>query len=132
MREQLDGSYNIQTIIALEDDQANKLRMLRDLEFQDKEIQTVSKSQKKAICFLRQSSDYEKKFNDLNIELKQAKDHYRKLQVIERDDNNLMRSLHQQKIQLEEKHRSVNLQIKERKKMKLMMSMQKHDEDLKT
>jgi len=32
LSEQLEGSYNIQTIIALEDDQTNKLRMLKQLE----------------------------------------------------------------------------------------------------
>ena len=34
MREQLEGSYNIQTIIALEDDQSNKIRMIKQLEVQ--------------------------------------------------------------------------------------------------
>lgn len=53
------------------------------------------------------SGHYEKNIMDLNIELKQAKDHYRKLQVIERDDNAMVRSLHQQKVSLEERHRKV-------------------------
>ena len=32
MRKQLEGSYNIQTIMALEDDQTNKLRMIKEYE----------------------------------------------------------------------------------------------------
>ena len=79
MRQQLDGSYNIQTIIQLEDDQANKLRILKSLEIQNSNILKIQRDEKRAIRILRKSGNYEKKFTELNIELKQAKEHYRKL-----------------------------------------------------
>lgn len=125
MRSQLDGSYNIQQIIALEDDQANKLRILKDLESQSRDIASIAKFQKRAIRNLKASNNYEKKIDDLAVELKQAKDHYRKLQVIERDDNLHMRALHQQKIGAEEKLRKIQQQVKERRKLKALFEHQK-------
>lgn len=50
---------------------------------------------------LRQNGQYEKKFSELNIELKQAKDHYRKLQLREREDQTLMKQYHESIIKLE-------------------------------
>lgn len=86
MKNQLDGSYNIATILALEDDQTNKLRMLKQLESESDNLLHISNDQNKAMHELKKSGNYEKKFNELNIELKQAKDHYKKLQLKQRDD----------------------------------------------
>ena len=125
MRSQLDGSYNIQQIIALEDDQANKLRILKELEGRSRDIASIAKFQKRAIRNLKASNVYEKKVDDLTLELKQAKDHFRKLQVIERDDSLHMRALHQHKIGHEEKLRKIQQQVKERRKLKALFEAQK-------
>jgi len=45
MRTQLDGSYNIQKIIALENEQAHKLNQLKKLEEEHKEIIHFQKDQ---------------------------------------------------------------------------------------
>lgn len=65
---------------------------------------------------LKQNGNYEKKFTELNVELKQAKDHYRKLQLKEREDQNLMKSYHEQIIKLEGQQRKLNQQILDKKK----------------
>lgn len=95
MRAQLDGSYNIQKIMQLENEQSHKLRQLKKLEQDYTETIRFQKDQQKAMKVLRQNGQYEKKFTELNIELKHAKDHYRKLQVKEREDQNLMKQYHE-------------------------------------
>jgi len=55
----------------------------------------ISKDQEKALRALKKNGNYEKKFGELNVELKQAKDHVRKLQFKEREDQRLMKSQHE-------------------------------------
>lgn len=86
MRAQLDGSYNIQKIMQLENEQSHALSRLKQLERDYSETIKYQKDQEKAMKVLRQNGQYEKKFTELNSELKAAKDHYRKLQVKERED----------------------------------------------
>lgn len=75
----------------LENEQSDKLRLLKELEHEYNETMRFQKDQQKAMKVLRQNGQYEKKFTELNVELKHAKDHYRKLQVKEREDQNLMK-----------------------------------------
>jgi len=39
----------------------------------------ITKDQEKALRALKKNGNYEKKFTELNLELKKAKEHYRKL-----------------------------------------------------
>lgn len=94
--------------MTLENEQSDKLRQLRQLEHDYSETMRFQKDQQKAMKVLRQSGQYEKKFSELNIELKQAKDHYRKLQLREREDQNLMQQYHESIIKLEGQQRKLN------------------------
>ena len=48
-------------------------------EEKQREMKDFQKQQEKALKDLIRNSNYEKKFSELNVELKQAKDYYRKL-----------------------------------------------------
>ena len=59
---------------------------------------------------MKQKSDHpEKKFVELNAEIKQAKDHMKKLQARKLEDEKLMLVHHEQMIFLEEKYRKMHL-----------------------
>lgn len=49
MRRQLEGSYNIQKIIALEDEQKNKERVLKALQDESESLLKVQRDQEKAL-----------------------------------------------------------------------------------
>jgi len=76
----------------------------------------VQKDQEKALQSLSKENDYEKKINELNVELKSAKDHLRKLQYRQREDERSMKVQHETLVALEEKCRKMALVIKEKKK----------------
>jgi hypothetical protein len=65
---------------------------------------------------LSKENDYEKKIYELNVELKQAKDHLRKLQYQQREDERSMKVQHETLVALEEKCRKMAIVIKEKKK----------------
>ena len=80
MRRQLEGSYNIQKIIALEDEQRNKERVLKQLQDESDSLAKVQREQEKALQALNQGGDYDSKITELNDELRVAKETLRKLQ----------------------------------------------------
>lgn len=49
MRRQLEGSYNIYKIIALEDEQKNKERVLKSLQDESESLLKVQREQEKAL-----------------------------------------------------------------------------------
>jgi antirestriction protein len=79
MRHQLEQSYNIQKITELEDEQKNKKRILKQFRDENTALVRIQKDQEKALANLSKENDYEKRINELNSELKQAKEHLRKL-----------------------------------------------------
>ena len=88
---------------------------------------SYQKDLEKEISRLKSHGDVEKKFCELNVELKQAKDYVRKLQVKERDDARIMQTHHEQLILLEDKARKLTLQIREKKKIQ---GLKKGDEQI--
>ena len=128
MRRQLEESYNIQKITQLEDEQKNKQRILKQLQEENRALVKVQKDQEKALQSLSKENDYEKKIYVLNVELKKAKEHLRKLQQQKREDEKSMKIQHETLIMLEEKCRKMALVIKEKKKkrqdMKKMENLQ--------
>ena len=92
MRRQLEGSYNIQKIIALEDEQKNKERILRQLQEESESLLKVQKEQEKALTALNKHGEYDGKINELGDELRTAKDHLRKLQFKHREDEKAMKA----------------------------------------
>ena len=75
----MEGSYNIQKIMALENELSHKQKLLKKLERENSDILAMQKEQERAIQLLKKNSNYEKKFSELNVELKAAKEHVRKL-----------------------------------------------------
>lgn len=65
---------------------------------------------------MSKENDYEKKIYELNVELKQAKDHLRRLQYRQRDDERSMKFQHETLVALEDKCRKMAVIIKEKKK----------------
>ena len=76
--------------MALENEQAHKLKLYKELQKQNRDIVEFQKSLEKEIYRLKSHGDVEKKFCELNVELKHAKDYVRKLQVKEREDQKVM------------------------------------------
>ena len=60
---------------------------------------------------MRSSGGLEMKFDEISHEIKQAKEHYRKLQLKLREDEIKMKTIHAQKIKLEEESRKLDKQI---------------------
>ena len=79
MRRQLEGSYNIQKIVALEDEQKNKERILKTLQDESESLLKVQKEQEKALEKLNKHGDYDQKISELGNELRVAKENLRKL-----------------------------------------------------
>jgi len=73
-------------IIQLEDELKNKERILKNLHEENESLIRVQKEQEKALQALNKEGDYDKKIQELNEELKKAKDHLRKLQFKQRED----------------------------------------------
>lgn len=121
MRRQLEGSYNIQKIIALEDEQKNKERILKQLQEESGSLLKVQKEQEKALKSLNKEGEYDAKISELNEELRQAKEHLRKLQFKQREDEKAMKTQHEQLVVLEERCRKMKLLIKDKKKEKQKM-----------
>lgn len=80
MRRQLEGSYNIQKIISLEDEQKNKERILKQLQEEADSLLKVQKEQEKALKALNKEGEYDAKIGELGDELRVAKENLRKLQ----------------------------------------------------
>ena len=116
MRRHLEDTYNVQKITQLEDEQKNKKRILLQLQEENRALAKVQKDQEKALQSLSRENDYEKKINELNLELKEAKDHLRGLQLRKREDERSMKAQHEQLVALEDKCRKMALVIKEKKK----------------
>ena len=53
MRRQLEGSYNIDKIIGLEDEVKNKERILKELQQENESLMNVQKEQEKALLNLK-------------------------------------------------------------------------------
>ena len=79
MRKQLEGSYNISKIIALEDEQKNKERILKQLQEESESLIKVQKEQEKALKALNKDGEYDAKISELGEELRVAKETLRKL-----------------------------------------------------
>jgi hypothetical protein len=92
MRRQLEGSYNIQKIIALEDEQKNKERILKQLQEEADLLLKVQQEQEKALRALNKEGEYDAKIGELGEELRVAKDILRKLQFKQREDEKIMKS----------------------------------------
>jgi len=116
MRRQLEGSYNIQKIIALEDEQKNKERILRQLQEESESLLKVQKEQEKALTALNKHGEYDGKISELGEELRTAKEHLRKLQFKHREDEKAMKAQHEQLVVLEDKCRKMRLLIKDKKR----------------
>mmetsp|Transcript_16176 Transcript_16176/g.21909 ORF Transcript_16176/g.21909 Transcript_16176/m.21909 type:complete len:126 (+) Transcript_16176:289-666(+) len=65
MRRQLEGSYNIQKIVALEDEQKNKERILKTLQDESETLLKVQREQEKALSKLQRHGDYDQKIGEL-------------------------------------------------------------------
>ena len=83
----------------------------------------MQKEQERAIQLLKKNSNYEKKFSELNVELKSAKEHVRKLQMKEREDQKLMQTQHEQLVLLEDRARKLTGMIKDKKKIQGMRTL---------
>lgn len=59
MRRQLEGSYNIQKIVALEDEQKNKERILKTLQDESETLLKVQRQQENALSKLQRHGDYD-------------------------------------------------------------------------
>jgi hypothetical protein len=118
MRRQLEESYNIQKITQLEDEQKNKKRILKELQEENAALVKVHEDQQKALSSLAKDAGYENKIYELNSELKHAKEHLRKLQQKQRDDEKTLNLQHQKLVTLEDKCRKMAILIKEKKKRK--------------
>lgn len=116
MRRQLEGSYNIQKIIALEDEQKNKERILKSLQDESESLLKVQREQEKALQALNKEGEYDQKISELNDELRTAKEHLRKLQFKQREDEKGMKIQHEQLVLLEERCRKMRTMIKDKKK----------------
>lgn len=116
MRRQLEGSYNIQKIIALEDEQKNKERILKQLQEEAESLLKVQQEQEKALRALNKEGEYDAKIGELGEELRVAKDQLRKLQFKQREDEKIMKGQHEQLVMLEEKCRKMRLSLKEKAK----------------
>jgi hypothetical protein len=55
----------------------------------------VQKDQENALKSLSKENDYQKKIGDLTFELKSAKDHLRRLQMKQREDERSMKTQHE-------------------------------------
>jgi hypothetical protein len=95
MRRQLEGSYNIQKIIALEDEQKDKERILAQLQEESESLLKVQREQEKALQALNKEGEYDIKIAELNEELRLAKEHLRKLQFKQREDEKSMKNQHE-------------------------------------
>lgn len=79
MRRQLEGSYNIDKIISLEDEVKDKERILKELQNENESLMGVQKEQEKALISLKKDYEFDDKISELNSELKQAKEKLRKV-----------------------------------------------------
>ncbi len=79
-------------IIQLEDELKNKERILKGLQEENDSLLKVQKEQEKALQALNKEGDYDKKINELNEELKKSKEHLRKLQFKQREEEKNMKN----------------------------------------
>jgi len=86
------------------------------LQEENKALCKVQKDQEIALKSLSKENEYEKKIHELDVELKLAKEHLRKVNMKKRDDERMMKSEHDQLMQLEERCRKMATVIKEKKK----------------
>lgn len=79
LRRQLEGSYNIDKITSLEDEVKDKERILKQLQGENKSLQSVQKEQEKALNGLKKDYALDEKISELNADLKKAKEKLRKV-----------------------------------------------------
>lgn len=72
MRRQLEGSYNIEKIIQLEDEMKNKEKILAELQQENESLLKVQKEQEKALHSMNEG-DVDEKISEISSELHKAK-----------------------------------------------------------
>ena len=82
MRRQLEGNYNIDKIIGLEDEVKDKERILKELQSENQSLIGVQKEQEKALKGLKRDYELDDKISELSAELKQAKEKLRKVKKL--------------------------------------------------
>ena len=118
MRRQLEGSYNIDKIVKLEDELKNKTRILNELESEHQSLLTVQREQEKAYKQLSKEGDYQRKIDELSHELKSAKDRLKQLQMKQREEERHLKEQHERLVTLEEKNRKLYHLTEEKKRMR--------------
>ena len=81
--------------MALEDEQKNKERILKQLQEESESLLKVQNQQEKALDKLNKHGDYDQKIGELGHELRTAKEQLRKLQFKQRDDEKAMKGQHE-------------------------------------
>ena len=114
MRRQLEGSYNIDKIIGLEDEVKNKERILKELQQENESLMNVQREQEKALLSLKKDYEFDDKISELNTELKQAKEKLRKLQFKQRQEEKILKQQHEHAIVLEERCKRMEQLVKEK------------------
>ena len=83
-----------------------------------------------ALKSLSKENEYEKKIHELDLELKLAKEHLRKVNTKKREDERFMKAEHDQLMALEDKCRKMAAVIKEKKKKKFDEQQKKMEIDI--
>jgi len=118
MRKQLEGTYNIDKIVKLEDELKDRQRVLSELEKDKEALIKVQKEQDKALNVLTKEGDYDKKISQLNTELATTKESVRALKNKLRDEEKLLKNQLQQLMTTEEKCRKLLVLVNEKKSKK--------------
>jgi chromosome segregation ATPase len=118
MRRQLEGSYNIDKIISLEDEVKNKTRILKELKEENQCLIAVQREQEKALQNMKKDYELDDKISELNDQLKQAKERLRNLQFKQRQEERLLKQQHEQAIVLKERVHRMEQLVKDHKKRK--------------
>lgn len=80
MRRQLEGSYNIEKIISLEDEMKSKEKILAELQQENESLLKVQKEQEKALNSMNEG-DVDEKISEISSELHKAKQRLRSMQT---------------------------------------------------
>jgi hypothetical protein len=75
----------------------------------------IKKEQNKALEFLNNEGEYEKKLSQVTNELRKAKDEHRKQNEIYLENDKIMKRLHEKIIVMEEKCKDLQKRIKDKK-----------------
>ena len=80
MKRQLEGTYNIEKVVQMEDELKHKTRVLQGLESEHQALLSVSKQQTEAVKALSKEDVYSTNIDTLANELLEAKKKLKKLQ----------------------------------------------------